>query len=365
MSVNVSVIIPLYNARDYLKFTIDSVLNQTLEGVEVVVVDDCSTDGSLELCRELYGGNERVRIIKQPKNAGPGAARNTGIRSASGEYVAFVDSDDGILPDTMRNFFEAAKKFDADVVHNTKFCYPLPDEEGNMPVKLIDDSVEIFSYDVDKNPYPEVTLLTDDFSSRLEDWKNRRINWSVCTKLIRRDFLISNEIFFSDMKLAEDMVFCFECLFRTNKYVVVPGGGYIYRMVTSSLTHGKKSSANVIKALTSQVLVVRKMSKILKAIPFFAANPDKAVMALERVLDDVEVGFIRPAFQELGEEALRSDGAVHEFMCENFGENAPYVEFLFYELHKNYEPVIDWVGRSADIETWKDIAKKVREGRKD
>lgn len=365
MSTDVSVIIPLYNARDFLKMTIDSVLNQTLKGVEVVVVDDCSTDGSLELCRELYGNNERVKIIKQPKNGGPGAARNTGIRSASGEYVAFVDSDDEILPDAMQNMFEAVKKFDADIVHNTRFCYALPDEEGNMPLQMIDDNVLTFTWDTDINAYTEVTLLSDDFDSRLEDWKNRRINWSVCTKLIRREFLLSNEILFSDMKLAEDMVFCFECLFRTNKYVIVPGGGYIYRMVTSSLTHGKKSSAHVLKALTSQIGVVRKMSKVLNDIPFFAANPDKAVCALERVLDDVEVGFIRPAFQELGEEALRSDGVVHEFMSKNFGENAPYVEFLFYELHKNYEPVIDWVGQSTDIERLKNIAKQIREGRKE
>ena len=107
------------------------------------------------------------------------------------------------------------------------------------------------------------------------------------------------------------------------------------------------------------------MSSILKSIPFFAANKDKAVLALERVINDLELGFIRPAFQELGEEVLRSDGVVHEFMCEAFGENAPYVEFLFYELHKNYEPVIDWVGRSSDIETLKDIAKQIREGRQD
>ncbi len=365
MSVDVSVIIPLYNARDFLKFTIDSVLNQTLKNLEVIVVDDCSTDGSLELCRELYGNNERVRIIQQPKNGGPGAARNTGIRSASGEYVAFVDSDDAILPDTLRNLFEAAQKFGADVVHNTKACYPLPDGEGNMPLKLIDDSVELFINDMDKNPYTEVTLLSDDFVLRLEEWKNRRIAWSVWSKLFRREFILSNEIFFSDMKLAEDMVFCFECLFRTNKYVIVPGGGYIYRIVGTSLSRNKKSSASVIKALTSQILGVRKMSSILKGIPFFAANPDKAVSALERVLDDVELAFVRPAFQELGEEVLRSDGAVHEFMCENFGENAPYVEFLFYELHKNYEQVLDWIGLTGDIETWKDVAKKIREGRQD
>jgi hypothetical protein len=103
------------------------------------------------------------------------------------------------------------------------------------------------------------------------------------------------------------------------------------------------------------------MSSVLKGIPFFAENPKKAVIALERVIDDLEVGFIRPAYQELGEETLRSDGLVSEFMREEFGDKAPYVEFLFYELHRNYEPVVDYIGQVGDIETWKAIAKQMRE----
>lgn len=361
MKIDVSVIIPLYNAKDYFKFTVDSILNQTHKNIEVVIVDDCSTDGSLELCRELYGQDERIRIIQQPQNMGPGAARNTGIRSASGEYVVFCDSDDALLPDTLQNMFEVAEKFNADVVHNTKVFYPLPDEEGNMPLELIDDSVKMFCNDIDRNAYSEVTLLSEDFDSRLEDWKNRRINWLSAVKMTKREFLVSNGIFFSDMKLAEDMVFWFECLFKSKRYVIVPGGGYIYRIVSNSLSRGKKTSASVIKALKSQIAGVQKMSSVLKGIPFFAENPKKAVIALERVLDDLEMGYIRPAYQELGEETLRSDGLVREFMRENFGDNAPYAEFLFYELHRNYEPVVDYIGQLGDIEIWKALAKQMRE----
>ena len=361
MKADVSVVMPLYNAKDYVKLAVDSILNQTLAGIELLIVDDCSTDGSLELCRELYGHDKRVRIIQQPKNMGPGAARNTGIRSATGDYVTFVDSDDEIMPDAMQNMFEAARKFNADVVHITKFSYALPDEDGKMPLQLIDDSLLMFRNDIDRNAYTEVTLLSDDLNSRLEDWRNSRLNWHVCAKMIRREFLVDNGIFFSDMKLGEDMVFCFECIFKCKNYVVVPGGGYVYRMVTSSLSRGKKTSAHVIKALKSQIGGTINMSRILKEIPYFVENPDKAVIALERVLDDLEIAFIRPAFQELGEETLRSDGLVSEFMRENFGDNAPYVEFLFYELHKNYEPVIDYVGQLGDIETWKAIAKQLRE----
>ena len=361
MSCDVSAVVPLYNARDLVKYTVDSILNQTLSGIEVLIVDDCSTDDSLKLCRELYGHDERVRILQQPKNMGPGAARNTGIRNALGKYIVFVDSDDEILPDMFSKMFDTAEKFSADVIHSTQFVYALPDEEGNIPLQLVDDGVQYFRNTIGGDSYTEVTRLSDDLAERFDGWKNRRINWSVCGKMFRREFLADNDIFFPETKYAEDMIFCFACLFKSKNYVVLPGGGYVLRITGSSLSRGKKSSARIVTALNSQMRAVSSMSKILDGIPFFAQNREKSVSALERVLDDLERGYIRPAYQELGEESIRSDNLVHSFMCDEFGGKAPYVEFLFYELHKIYEPVIDYIGQSGDIEAWKEFAKTLRE----
>ena len=172
MSYDVSVIIPLYNARDLVKFTVDSVLNQTLKNIEVLIIDDCSTDDSLAVCRELYGSDKRVRILQQPQNMGPGAARNTGIRCAHGRYVVFVDSDDEILPDTLSSMLDEAGKVSADIVHTTQFVYALPDDEGNLPLQLIDDSVTYFRNNIGGDSYTEVKLLSDDLDSRFDDWKH-------------------------------------------------------------------------------------------------------------------------------------------------------------------------------------------------
>ena len=84
MTPDISVIIPLYNAKDYVTYTIDSLLGQTKKELEVLLVDDCSTDGSPELVERRYAGDERVRVIRQQKNGGPGVARNTGIEQARG-----------------------------------------------------------------------------------------------------------------------------------------------------------------------------------------------------------------------------------------------------------------------------------------
>ena len=364
MSVDVSVIMPLYNAKDYVKLTVDSILNQTLKNIEVVIVDDCSTDGSLDLCRELYGHDARVRTLRQPQNMGPGAARNTGIREAHGEYVVFVDSDDEILPDTLAKMFETAQKYDADIVHTPNFMYPIPGEDGKIPLQLISDDVELFPLSGETVRYNEVTLVNDDLSSRLKRWTAHQINWSVCNKMFRRKFLTDNDIHFSGMKLAEDMVFCFEGLFKEKTCVILPGGGYVYRIVATSLSRGKKSSAHIIKALRSQIIGVREMSRVLRTIPFFASKPEKARIALERVLDELEISYVRTAYQELGYETLRSDRLLSEFFREEFGEKAPYVEFLFHELHKRYEPVIDYFAKLGDMETWRAIAKDLKEKEK-
>ena len=117
MSYDISAVVPLYNAKNLIKLTVDSILAQTHSNIEVLIVDDCSTDGSFELCYELYGHDERVRLLQQPKNMGPGAARNTGIRSAQGKYIVFVDSDDEILPDMFSKMLDTAEKFSADIIH--------------------------------------------------------------------------------------------------------------------------------------------------------------------------------------------------------------------------------------------------------
>jgi len=366
MSCDVSVVVPLYNARELVKFTVDSILNQTLANIEVLLVDDCSTDGSVEYCRELYGHDERVKIIQQPKNMGPGAARNRGINEAHGEYISFVDSDDEILPDMFSKMTDVAGKYNADVVHDTKYFMPLINEDGSIPLQMIDDRVKLFpiSGNASGEGYNEITRLSDDLSARLEDWKKRRISWNVFAKMFRRKFLSDNNIHFADMKFAEDMVFCFECLFKAKNYVMIPQENYVYRMIGASLSRAKKTSAKIVTALKAQLGAVSSMGRILSSIPFFTQNKREAVYALERVLDDIEGGYIRPAYQELGEKALRSDNLIHEFMLEEFGDKTPYVEFLFYELHKNYEPVIDYIGMAGDIESLKAFAKSVREKEK-
>ena len=112
--VLVSVIVPVYNVLPYLRESLDSVINQTYKDLEIIIVDDGSTDGSDAVCEE-YAKDSRVKVIHQ-KNHGLSAARNVGLDIARGDYIAFLDSDDVYLPDMIQTMVEGIQKSQADVI---------------------------------------------------------------------------------------------------------------------------------------------------------------------------------------------------------------------------------------------------------
>lgn len=114
-SIEVSVVIPTYNRKSTLKRAIDSILNQSFQDYEIVIVDDCSTDGSLEYIAELYGQLDNLIYIRNDNNIGAGASRNVGVLYASGKYIAFHDSDDEWLPNKLERQMEVIKNSDDDI----------------------------------------------------------------------------------------------------------------------------------------------------------------------------------------------------------------------------------------------------------
>ena len=112
--VKLSVIIPVYNAEKYISQALDSVLSQSLKDIEVICVDDGSTDKSLEILRQYEGNDTRVKVITQ-KNQHAGVARNKGIEIATGEYLHFLDADDCVLPYSYEAVYNKA------LIHNLDF----------------------------------------------------------------------------------------------------------------------------------------------------------------------------------------------------------------------------------------------------
>lgn len=112
----VSIIIPVYNAHNYLARCLDSVCNQTLKDIEIIAVDDCSTDDSLEILNEYAAKYPQLKVIAHKENGGESKARNTGIDNATGEYLAFVDNDDTVDLDFYEKLYNKATETNADIV---------------------------------------------------------------------------------------------------------------------------------------------------------------------------------------------------------------------------------------------------------
>lgn len=117
-TVKLSVIVPVYNAQDYLEECLQSLIGQTMaaEDIEILAVDDCSTDKSREILERYAQAYPQLRMLQTETNSGPGGARNAGLDAARGEYIGFVDSDDAAVPTMFAHMYDAAKAGDFDIV---------------------------------------------------------------------------------------------------------------------------------------------------------------------------------------------------------------------------------------------------------
>ena len=126
--IKTSVVIPVYNVEPYIDKCLNSVFGQNQQEIEIIIVDDGSTDGSMDLVREYMKEKHNIKIIQQ-ENRGLGAARNTGLKNAIGKYIYFLDSDDLISPDTLETCFQCAEKDNLQVVFFDAF--PFLDGQDN------------------------------------------------------------------------------------------------------------------------------------------------------------------------------------------------------------------------------------------
>lgn len=132
----VSVILPVYNTEKYLPECLDSLLNQTLKDIEIICINDGSTDNSLEILQEYQANDQRIRILNQ-ENQGAAIARNKGIQMAEGEYLSFLDADDFFDENMLKWSYEKAQKTNSDICIYGSYLYDnLTKKEKNVPLLL-------------------------------------------------------------------------------------------------------------------------------------------------------------------------------------------------------------------------------------
>lgn len=199
----VSVIIPVYNVEKYLKRCIDSLIKQTFQNYELILINDGSKDSSLEIL-ETYKNNKKIRVFDQ-KNMGPAKTRNKGIKLSKGKYVMFIDSDDYVLPDYIEHYYQAIQKGDLDLVIGG---------------------------------YQKVTGEHVDFVRKLK--KGEFAKYVVVApycKMYKKSFLESHQIEFLDTSASEDVYFNVLAYSKNPKIDIVDDVGYFYYYNPSSLSN--------------------------------------------------------------------------------------------------------------------------------
>ena len=194
--IKVSVIVPVYNAQDYLEQCIVSILEQTLQEIEVICVDDSSTDRSLEILKKYEKEDSRMRVLTQP-NSGAGAARNRGLSQASGEYLSFLDADDFFEPDMLELAYAKAKEDRADMVVFKSDQYHT-DSDQFVQVAWTLREKEIPPY----TPFNH-RQMTDNIFKVFVGWA-----WD---KLFSREFVEKHHLTFQEQRTSNDIAVCIQC----------------------------------------------------------------------------------------------------------------------------------------------------------
>ncbi len=265
----VTVIIPMYNAEKYIGECLQSLADQTSQDFDIIIVNDCSTDNSVDEAKKFADKFEgRLKIKTLSKNTGSSAIpKNTGIQMARGKYLTFLDSDDYIKNTAIEELLKVAEETDAEVIHCSHYFY-FNDGEDNF----IKDTFQRTDF-VD-----EPTVEPYDIAERVKKFINYGFVWWGCNKLIRRDFLIKNKIQFPSSDVWEDMVFVFQCIVLAKNYVRVPNIFYYYRIRKDSLSHISKTPAYIIQTLLKIVTV---LDKFMDKIEFFQQNPQYKFMMFD------------------------------------------------------------------------------------
>ena len=273
----VSVVIPMYNAEKYIGECLGSILEQTFTDYEVIVVDDCSTDKSCEVV-ENYIPNfnkldfkDRIKLVRRKTNSGSsGVTRYEGLTLSRGEYVLFIDSDDLVTETALEELYPIAKKFNADVVHCERF-FGFDDKN---------DSEDIHGSCAGQY-VTEPTLITDDFEKRVKGLYNFQYVWNLWSKLIRRDFILENNLKMIN-GIAADAMFTCLLVCSAKRYVRVPNIINFYRIVENSISHKDRTISERIHAwINSLAQGFQCFDKFLSEREFFKQRPDIKYLALE------------------------------------------------------------------------------------
>lgn len=218
--IKVSVVVPVYNVEPYLRQCLNSITNQTLKDIEIILLDDCSMDNSPIICKEFASQDARIVFIQNSINMGPGPTRNRGIELSHGEYIGFVDPDDWIDIDFYENLYFAANNYGSDIAKTIRINVS-PDRKPRKQLR----TNRLIKKDL-KRGYP----LTLGFRQE------------HTTAIFKKSIFDLHKTYYSDIKNAEDSVFLLQYTYFAKSIRLISDTYYYYRQHSTSATTTKNLS---------------------------------------------------------------------------------------------------------------------------
>jgi len=246
MKKKVSIIIPVYNVETYLEECLHSIVNQTFRDMEIILIDDGSSDRSPEIMKTFAEKDDRIKIITQ-SNSGVSAARNRGLRAASGEYFLFIDSDDTILLNTIETLYNQSIETKSDLLL------------GNM-IHIYTNGEQFFPFKRKKEIYNQTGMSGEECYVKLT--KDNTFPPLVYLFFMKRELIIKNKIFFKEGVIHEDELWCVKAILSATKVSLIDFCYYNYFQRDGSLMNSNNKEFRI----KSLFIVAKELIKIAEKL---------------------------------------------------------------------------------------------------
>ncbi len=312
----ISVVVPIYKVERYIKQCLESVLNQTLGDFELILVDDCSPDHSVDICQQFAQADPRISVVRHDHNQGLGAARNTGLEHVHGKYVFFLDSDDMIFDNAFEIFYRTAEANDADIVH----C-------SSMLERFDDGTVKVTK---DKSPFDG--FLPFERNRRLKScYVDKNIWPMVWLNFYRRDFLERYNIKFPCI-LSEDEPFSIALYCWAERFYCIPDYLYVYNRRANSISKANDVERTV-KGVRSMLDGWNYLIRLFERVPHDVVSPQIQNDCIQAFFESMIQGYILCLYDS--SEAVESAGAF-ETLRQAIGERGAIDERLAAHLLQGF-----------------------------
>lgn len=318
--MKISVIITTHNTEKYLLKCIDSIINQTLSDIEIIIVDDVSTDSTPKIATELASQYDNILFLPLTFSLGPGGARNRALQQASGEYISFIDSDDWIDLNYLEVMYNKAKQLNADIVTSSL----MREYDYNTSASLYKckyDQDYVFSGEI------AFRIMTKEY--------NYGINFlpSALNKIYRKTFLTDNLLTFPEHIFFEDQPFSYSCTLAANKVVCVPHVVY----------HHYKRSGSIVQSFSKQNIDDMVTAyQMIKSYLYKNNIYEKFRFNYYSSLQHFYNLIVRQIFEFVSDETTKKKYLKYSFsQLKNVVDAEEYIDFLSAEeLRKHIQPNI-------------------------